>query len=89
MESAAIAMIAAENGIPFVGIRSVSDPADEELGFALDEFCDGQMRIRIHRVLYTVMKKPRIIPQLFRLARNSRIAGTELSKAVKGFLASV
>ena len=32
MESAAIALLAGENGIPFVGLRSVSDPFDEELG---------------------------------------------------------
>ncbi len=88
MESAAIAMIAAENGIPFVGIRSVSDPSSEELGFTLDEFCDNNKRIRIPRVLLTIVKKPHIIPQLFRLARNSKIAEASLTRAVKDFLAS-
>lgn len=87
MESAAIAIIAVENGIPFVGMRTVSDPFDEELGFSLDEFCDDRMRIRIPRVLLTIARKPRIIPQLIRLARNSRIAGASLSQAVERFLA--
>lgn len=89
MESAAIAVISAKNGIPFVGIRAVSDPACEEPGFSLDEFCDSQMRIRILRVLLTIVRKPRIIPQLVRLARNSRIAGTRLAQAVKQLLAFV
>lgn len=89
MESAAVAMAAAESGIPFVGIRSVSDPADEELGFSLDEFCDDQLRIRIPRVLLTIMRKPFIIPQLVRLARNSRIAAANLSRSIGHFLASV
>jgi adenosylhomocysteine nucleosidase len=87
MESAAIALVAVENGIPFSAIRTVSDPFEEELTFSLDEFCDDRMRIRILRVLLTVARKPRIIPQLLRLAGNSRVAAASLSQAVKRFLA--
>jgi len=87
MESAAIALVAGENGIPFVGLRTVSDPFDEELDFSLDEFCDERMRIRIPKVLLTIARKPRIIPQLVRLARNSRVAAAALSQAVERFLA--
>jgi len=81
MESGAIALLAGEKGIPFVGLRTVSDPFDEELGFSLDEFCDERMRIRIPRVLLTVARKPRIIPQLIRLARNSRVAADRLTRS--------
>jgi adenosylhomocysteine nucleosidase len=89
MESAAIAIVAVENNITFTGIRAVSDPFDEELGFSLDEFCDERMRIRIPKVLLTICRKPRIIPQLIRLARNSRVAGASLSQAVERFLSVV
>ena len=89
MESGAIAMAAAENGIPFLGIRTVSDPADEELGFSLEEFTDHNLRIRPHRVALTILRKPWIIPQLIRLARNSRIAADSLSQAVAQLLASL
>jgi adenosylhomocysteine nucleosidase len=89
MESAAIALVAVENGIPFSAIRTVSDPFDEELAFSLDEFCDDRMRIRILRVLLTVARKPRIIPQLLRLAGNSRVAAASLSQAVKRFLSVI
>ncbi|MBL0225236.1 MAG: hypothetical protein IPQ16_06540 [Geobacteraceae bacterium] len=87
MESSAIALAAEENGIPFIGIRTVSDPFDEELDFSLDEFCDRQMRIRIPRVLLTVARKPLIIPQLIRLARNSSIAAARLSDSFGRLLA--
>jgi adenosylhomocysteine nucleosidase len=87
MESGAIALLAGEKGIPFVGLRTVSDPFDEELGFALDEFCDDRMRIRIPRVLLTIARKPRIIPQLIRLAGNSRVAAASLSQAMGRLLA--
>ena len=89
MESAAIALVAGEIGIPFIGLRTVSDPFDEELGFTLDEFCDGQMRIRIPKVLMTIVRKPRIIPQLIRLAGNSRIAAASLTRSMKCLLAAL
>ncbi|HIJ95372.1 MAG TPA: hypothetical protein HPP94_06485 [Desulfuromonadales bacterium] len=83
MESAAIARIAAENGIPLIAIRSVSDPADEELDFSLDEFCDSSLRIRPARILLTILRKPRIIPQLVRLSGNSRRASQSLTSALR------
>ncbi|MBW4056881.1 MAG: phosphorylase [Proteobacteria bacterium] len=86
MESAAIAIIAVENRIPLLALRAVSDPAGEELGFSLDEFCDARMRIRPHRVLLTILRKPRIIPQLIRLARNSRVAAHSLTAAMEQLL---
>jgi adenosylhomocysteine nucleosidase len=87
MESAAIAVLAGEHGIPFAGLRTVSDPFDEELGFSLDEFCDDSMRIRIPKVLLTIIRKPRIIPQLIRLAGNSRVAAGSLGQAMERLLA--
>ncbi len=87
MESGAIALVAAAHGIPFIGLRTVSDPHDEELGFSLDEFCDDRMRIRIPRVLLTIARKPRIIPQLIRLAGNSRVAADSLARAIRQLMA--
>lgn len=86
MESTAIALIAAENRIPLIALRSVSDPAHEELGFSLDEFCDNSLRIRPGRVLLTILRKPCIIPQLVRLAGNSRIAAKNLTAALEKLL---
>lgn len=83
MESGAIAVIAAENNISLLAIRAVSDSADEELGFSLDEFCDPDMRrIRPHKVLLTALRKPRIIPQLARLTFSSRRAAESLTAAL-------
>ncbi len=80
MESGAIAVVAAKNNIPLLAIRAVSDSAAEELKFSLDEFCTPDMR-RIHpgKVLLTILRKPRITPQLMRLSRSSRKAAESLS----------
>lgn len=82
MESGALAIIAAENSIPLLAIRAVSDTAAEELGFSLDELCDPDMRrIVPYRVLLTTLRKPRIVPQLVRLAFSSRRAAAGLTAA--------
>ncbi|MBI2354070.1 MAG: phosphorylase [Deltaproteobacteria bacterium] len=83
MESAAVARVAAGCGIPFLGVRAVSDPWNEELGFSINEFCDEGMRIRPLKVLATILRRPGIIPQLIRLARNSRIAAKRLGAAIE------
>lgn len=83
MESGAIAIVAAENNIPLLAIRAVSDSAAEELGFSLDEFCAPDLRrIRIGKVLLTILRRPRIIPQLVRLSRSSRRAAESLTAAL-------
>ncbi len=89
MESAAVARVAAEHGIPFMGVRAVSDPWDEELAFSIDEFCDDAKRIRALKVLATILRRPRIIPQLIRLGWNSRAAARGLGAAMEQVLREV
>jgi adenosylhomocysteine nucleosidase len=83
METAALLRVAAEAEIPVVALRGVSDAADEELGFSLEEFCDGELRISVARVLRTIIARPWIIPQLVRLSGNSRRAGESLALGVE------
>ncbi len=83
MESGAIVAIAAENSVPLLAIRAVSDCAAEELAFSLDEFCDADLRrIRPAKVLLTILRKPYIIPQLLRLSRSSRRAAESITSAL-------
>lgn len=87
MESGAVAIAAAKNGIPLLAIRAVSDSAAEELQFSLDEFCDPDLRrIRVGKVLLTVLRRPRIILQLIRLSRSSRRAAEGLTAALSRLL---
>jgi adenosylhomocysteine nucleosidase len=83
METAAVLGVSGQAGIPVVALRGVSDAANEELGFSIDEFCDGELRISPARVLRCIAGKPWIVPQLVRLAGNSRKAGKNLAIAVE------
>lgn len=89
METWGAALVAEKHGIPLYSVRGISDPADEELGFTIDEFVDKDMNIRIRRVLMTVARKPRIIPQLLRLARNTRETGKKLAEVVTALIKGV
>jgi len=79
METSAVAEAAARNGIPLVAIRAISDAAKEEFLFSLEEITDRELNIRIHKVLFTIAKKPRILPQMIRLAKNSKLAADNLA----------
>jgi adenosylhomocysteine nucleosidase len=83
MESGAIAIIAAESNVPFLAIRAVCDTASEELEFSLGEFCSADLRrILPYKVFLSALFKPRIIPQLVRLAISSRKAAEGITAAL-------
>ena len=86
METAAVAMAAAKGGVPLMALRGVSDDAVEELGFSISELYDNKMNLRIGKVLLAVVRKPWLIPQMFRLSKNSRKAGDNLALAITSLL---
>jgi adenosylhomocysteine nucleosidase len=79
METAAVARDSGKENIPLIALRAISDGAEEELEFAIEEFTDRELNIRLWKVLLTIVKKPWILPQLLRLAKNSRSAGNNLA----------
>jgi adenosylhomocysteine nucleosidase len=89
METWAVAGLATEQEIPLLAIRAISDASDEELVFSLDRFADSDMNIRMSKVIGTIVRTPRILPQLLRLAANCRIAGRNLAVSVKGLVETV
>ena len=78
METCAIVRFATITRTPLIAIRSISDGLDEELSFSMDEFMDRSMQVNVLKVCLTVVRKPWIIPQLYRLSRNTRKAGKNL-----------
>ncbi len=89
METAAVAKVATREGIPLLAVRAISDDATEELGFNISDFTDRNMNIRVHRVLWSLARRPWLVPQIVRLARNSKRAGENLAQVVEFLLAEL
>lgn len=79
LETATIAQTARDHRIPLVAIRSISDSSDEEIGFTLDQICDESSTVKLLRVLPFLLRKPSLIPQFWRLAKQSRQAARTLA----------
>ena len=81
MESAAVARLAREAGIPFAVVRAVSDPAQRALpmaaraGFGADGVAD------IGAVLQALLRRPYELPALIRTAIEAEAGFSALKRA--------
>lgn len=85
MESAAVAEVAAEQGIDFMAVKAVSDEHD----FALPEFArfvDDQGRFRTGRFLRYAAFRPRIWGAIRKLSANSAVASQSLCRVLRRLL---
>jgi adenosylhomocysteine nucleosidase len=88
MESAAVALAANGAGIPFIGLRAVSDDAAEELLFSLDEISTATGQVAVGRVLWLLLRRPTVLGQLLRLAAGSARAGKSLRCGLERLVAN-
>jgi nucleoside phosphorylase len=76
MEGASVARAAEAHGLPFVAIKSISDVVNFELPEMMPFFRDGQFQT-LPFVLHITLR-PWLWPQVFRLARNTKLASENL-----------
>jgi len=86
MENAIVRALAVRLGVPFFGVRAVSDTAEEAVDPLVLKLVDDTGRVRARAMARTLMQRPGIIPILNRLRINSGIAGRALANAVRIFL---
>ncbi|MBE3040766.1 MAG: hypothetical protein IMZ62_18370, partial [Chloroflexi bacterium] len=82
METAGIAQVAAEMGIPLVSIRSVSDGPQSPIPFDLEAILDEKYNLRIGKLLTMVLRHPQIIFQSRQMIQNSRKAAHHAARAL-------
>ena len=87
MESAIVRAFADSCGLPFLGIRAVSDRADESLDPATLAWIDDAGQLRPRRVAMTLCRRPMLIPSLVRLRKRSNLALGNLASALQTILA--
>jgi len=70
METAGIARVAAEQGIPLLALCAVSDGPQTPIPFDLEAVTDEDSNLQIGKLIKTVLRYPRIILQSIRLSQN-------------------
>jgi hypothetical protein len=83
MEQSIVRDFAAGLGIPVIGLRAISDTADQILDPAVLHMVDDLGRVRPGKVATTLIRRPGLIPYLRKLNENTNIALDELAKAVR------
>jgi adenosylhomocysteine nucleosidase len=86
MESAALAGRCHERGVPWACMRAVSDDVEVALSVEIAELVESG-RVPLGRALRTLARKPSLLPQLLRLARQTRLAARRLADGVIQFVA--
>jgi adenosylhomocysteine nucleosidase len=81
MESAAAACLCQRQGVPFGCVRSVSDDVHTSLSPRLLALLAGG-RVSLGRALAALAASPRLAVELWRLARQTRLAADQLGKAL-------
>jgi hypothetical protein len=86
MESATVASLCSGRGIPFGCVRAVSDEVHTALSPRLVSLLSGG-RVSPFRLLRAIVASPRLARDCWRLARQTRWAAQQLSKALRSLLA--
>jgi adenosylhomocysteine nucleosidase len=88
METAGLARVARERGVPWAALRAVSDTADESLPLDFNRLRDPDGDLPTSRVALMALAQPRSIPGLMRLGRNTSLAAEALAAYIACWLAS-
>jgi adenosylhomocysteine nucleosidase len=87
METAVVARLCGEAGVPFGCLRAISDDADMYLSESLLALLQGG-RVKSGRLLAAVLRRPSLIAELLRLGAHTRKAAWELAVGLEALLGS-
>lgn len=86
MESAPVAAFCREQGLPYIGIRAITDTLDEDLPLNLNECRGRDGNIDTMRVMWAAVHHPSAISGLVELRRRSKDCAQALATCVKRIL---
>jgi adenosylhomocysteine nucleosidase len=82
METAGIAGVAVQQGLPLLSLRAISDGPRAPIPFSLEKMMDGHDNLRSGAIIQTILGHPRMLPQLVRMGRNTRMAADNAALAL-------
>jgi nucleoside phosphorylase len=83
MENAAVRAMAKKAGVAFLGIRAISDTANQSVSPKVVGMVDEFGRPKILELAKTLLRKPGLFGELMRLGEQSKRAATAMGKAVR------
>ena len=83
MESAAVAAVAREEGVPFMVVRAVADSANTTVPYSTVNAVDGFGRLNLLKLIRGLVKHPTELFALVRVGRNYRAAQRSLETAAR------
>ena len=86
METYGLALLCRERTIPFIGLRAVSDGADQDIAFDPWSVCDTSGTYRLTRAAKLFLGRPHLLTHARDLHRNARIASRNLAHAINSLL---
>jgi nucleoside phosphorylase len=86
METAGIAQVAEEQGVPLLSIRSISDSPQAPIPIDLEAAMDEDDNLLNSKLFMMVLRDPKIIFQSGRMMNNSRIAADNAALALVAVL---
>ncbi len=82
METSGIAGVTAEQGIPLLSLRAISDGPSAPIPFDLEAMLDEDYNLRIWEILKTVLNHPRMLPRLLKMGQNTEVAADNAAIAL-------
>ncbi len=86
MESASLAEVAVEHGVPWAALRAVSDPVGEELPLDFNKLWDADGQPDLARITLAALTKPAALPRLVRFSREVLQARRRLARDLHSML---
>lgn len=82
METAGIAQVAAQKGIPLLALRAISDGPRAPLPVDVSMVMDDDANLKVGRMLATLIRNPRLIIAWGGIRRNSQVASDNAALAL-------
>jgi adenosylhomocysteine nucleosidase len=82
METVGIARAAAEQDIPLLSLRGISDGPRAPIPFDLERMMDDEYNLRIGKLIRTILGRSQILPKLLKMGGNTRQAAENAAIAL-------
>ncbi len=89
METCHILAVAGQYKVPAVGVRAISDAADEDLPLDFDRITDSRGKVKVGGLLKELALRPHLLPLLLRFGRQCRAAAGSLADFLDQYIPAV